>query len=218
MMLIIAEELLIVGRDQDGKELSGRVERTRGVAGALLIDLTLNGLLGVVDRRLVVPAAKSMVGHPELQGLLDRVRSERRPHKPKWWVQKAESGEVNQRLLAGLAEQGILAERHDRVLGLFPTTRWAERGPQPREDILRRLTAAVEGGSADDRTCALASLVDACGMSGKLFPDISRSVRKARMKELSQGDWAADAVRDAIRSVHAATTAAITASSAAATS
>lgn len=218
MVLIIAEELLLIGRDHDGRELSGRIERTRAVAGALLIELTLSGLVGVTDGRLVALSAPPVPTHPELEALLARIREERRPRKPKWWVQKAESGDVNRRLLAGLAKQGILAEHHDRILGIFPTTRWIEQGPQPRHDIHQRLTRAVEGGSADDRTCALAALTDACGLSRKLFPDISRSGRKARMKELSQGDWAAAAVRDAIRSVHAATNAAIAASNSAAAS
>lgn len=215
MELIIAEELLLIERDQNGKELSGKIERTRGVAGALLIDLTLSGQVSTDEGRLVALPKAAAVTHPELHALLERVRAEQRPRKVKWWVERAESRDVNQRLLAGLVARGILAEEHDRALGIFPTTHWTEQSPQLREDILRRLTRAIEGGGADDRTCALAALVDSCGLSRKLFPDLDRSVLRARMKELSDGDWAAAAVRDAVKSVHAATVAAIAASTAA---
>jgi Golgi phosphoprotein 3 (GPP34) len=216
MALIIAEELLLIGLDPDGKELASRIARTRGVAGALLIDLALSGHVEVHDGRLVASSAKPTATHPELDALLRRVREQERPRKPKWWVQRAESSGVNKRLLASLADRGILTVEHDRALGLFPTTRWLQQPATSREEIHRRLTRVVEGAPGDDRTCALASLTDACELSRKLFPDVSRSARRARMKELAQGDWAAAAVRDAIRSVHAATTAAIVASTSAA--
>ena len=221
MTLTIAEEFLLVDRDQGGRELSGGIERTRGVAGALLIDLAMAGLVQVVEGRLVAtPTAPESTTpgplHPELAALLERIRTEKRRRRPKWWVQKAESGDVNARLLAGLAGRGILAERHDRRFGIFPTTRWIEQDPLPGGDVRRRLAAVVEGGSTDDRACALAALADACGLSRKLFPTMDRSARKARMKELSRGEWAAEAVRDAVKATHSATAAAVTASTAAA--
>ena len=214
MALIIAEELLLLSHGDDGKELTKSIAGTRGVAGALLIELTLDGRVDVVDGRVVAvePPVAAGASHPELDALLDRVRTQTKPHKPKWWVQKAESHGVNKQLLSGLADKGILSEEQHRILGLIPGTRWPERDPGPEREIRQRLTAAMEGGAADDRTCALIALVDACGLSRKLFPDMDRGARKARMKELSEGEWAADAVRDAIRSVQAATTAAIVAS------
>ncbi len=218
MALTIAEEFLLVERDQRGRELCGRIERTRGVAGALLIGLVLDGLLAVDGGRLVAAAAEAVTVQPQAAALLERVRAERRPRRVKWWVRKAESGAVNRHLLSGLVAQGILAERHDRVLGIVPTTRWAEHTPQQREEIHQRLTSAVKAGSADDRTRALTGLLDACGLSRKLFPAVERPVRKARMRELAQDGWTSGAVRDAVVSIQAATAAAIGAAKAAAAS
>lgn len=216
MELITAEEFLLVSHDQDGRELTGRIGRTRAVAGALLIDLAMAGLVGMAGDRLVAKAPDSGGLHPELAALLQAVQAEKRPRKAKWWVQRYESREVNRRLLAGLAARGILVEQHQRTLGLLPVARWVEQSPQPRQEIMQRLDAAVANGTADGRTCALAAMTDACGLSGKLFPDVPRPVRKKRMKELSEGNWAAEAVKDAIRAVQAATTAAIAASASAA--
>lgn len=217
MDLALAEEYLLVSRGPDGRSLVAGVAATRGVAGALLVELALRGEVGVRDGRLVADASGGAAGrsaaHPELDALAARIRAESHPRKPKWWVQKAESRAVNTRLLAGLAGRGILAEHPRRALGLFPVTRWVEQDPQPADAVRRRLVRAVEGGPADARTAALVAVVDACGLSRRLFRDVPAATRRARIRELSEGEWAATAVRDAIRAVQAAVAAAAVAAS-----
>ncbi|TJZ57247.1 GPP34 family phosphoprotein [Streptomyces piniterrae] len=219
MDLILAEELLLVGRDSDGRSLLNSITATRGVAGALLIELALRGEIGVRDGRLVADesagADAERAAHPELDRLVARIRAESRARKPKWWVEKAESREVNTRLLTGLAQRGVLAEEPHRVLGLFPVPRWVDNDPQPAAEARRRLVGAMGAGPVEARTAALVALVDACGLSRRLFPDVPAAGRKARIKELSKGAWAATAVRDAVRAVQGAVVVAVTVGAAA---
>ncbi|MFI7101811.1 GPP34 family phosphoprotein [Streptomyces sp. NPDC050161] len=222
MELILAEELLLVGRDSDGRKLLNGIAATRGVAGALLIELALRGEAGVRDGRLAVDepgdAAGKGMAHPEVEALAARIRADSRARKPKWWVEKAESREVNARLLAGLAKQGVLVEETHRVLGLVPVSHWADRDPEVTSEVRERLAQAMAGGPVEARTAALVALIDACGLSKKVFHDIPAADRKARIKELSDGEWAASAVRDAIRAVRGALTAAVAAGAGASSS
>jgi hypothetical protein len=62
-------------------------------------------------------------------------------------------------------------------------------------------------------------MLSAAGLERRVFPQDDRKLVKRRLKEIAEGDWAADAVRKAIRAAHAATMAAVSAAnSAAATS
>ncbi|MDJ0343418.1 GPP34 family phosphoprotein [Streptomyces sp. H10-C2] len=215
MELTVAEELLLLGRGPQGRSAMSGLVATRGVAGALLIELALQERIIVQDGRLA--AAKSDAGgsyDPELDTLCRQIRDERR-RTAKAWVQKAESRRVNARILSGLAAKGVLREQPYRVLGLFPVVRWTEQDPALAAGVRRRLTAALQGEPTDDRTVALIALVDACGLSRKLFPELDSRTRKARINELSQSQWGAAAVRDAVTAVRAGVTAAIVAASSA---
>ena len=55
---------------------------------------------------------------------------------------------------------------------------------------------------------ALVALLQVTGLVTKVVPDRGQEALKARAKELTEGDWAAKAVKDAIDEVAAATSAA----------
>jgi hypothetical protein len=65
----------------------------------------------------------------------------------------------------------------------------------------------ASGTEPGPRTAALAALVAACGVSGKLFPNLGRDARKRRLAEISAGQWAASGVRNSIRPSNAASAA-----------
>ena len=121
-------------------------------------------------------------------------------------------------LAARLVAAGLLERREDRVLGLFPRTRWPVADVAHEDDVRRRLSGAlVQGLTPDERTGALVALLHAIGHAPKVVPHdgVSTSEVKRRAKEVSEGAWAAKAVKDAITAATAAVTAAVVASTAA---
>ena len=64
-----------------------------------------------------------------------------------------------------LAERGVLAEQHRKILGLFPATSWPEVDPEPERELRHRLTCVlVEDALPDPRTALLVSLLSALGL------------------------------------------------------
>ena len=102
----------------------------------------------------------------------------------------------------------MLERRDDKVLGLFPRTRWPAADTAHEDAVRLRLRAAlVEGADPDERTGALAALLHAVDRAHKTVdrgPVSAREVRK-RAKALAEGQWAAEAVRDAIMAATAVT-------------
>lgn len=126
--------------------------------------------------------------------------------------------DLKERLGDRLVAQGVLERQDDRVLGLFPRTRWPARSVTREAEVRRRLEdVVVRGAAADERTAALAGILQALD---RLAPTLglrgaeARDARR-RVKDLAEGDWAAKVVRDAVQ---AAIVAATTAGSTAATS
>ena len=137
---------------------------------------------------------------------LARIAEEGKPRKPDAWIQPLTDG-LRTRLLDRQVEAGVLRVERDRVLWVFPRTRYASAtGTEPvAETAARRdLTGAVDGtGAVPARTAALLGLVQAVGLAGKLFPGRGGKELRARLDEIAEGNWAADAVRQSIAQIQA---------------
>jgi hypothetical protein len=121
---------------------------------------------------------------------------------------------LSEKLCRRLVERGVLERREDKIMGLFPRTRWPVRDSSHEEAVRRALTIVlVQGQEPDPRTGALVALLYAVDRAHKTVPHEGVGARdvKKRAKEVADGQWAAKAVRDAIAAATAATVAAMTA-------
>ena len=74
--------------------------------------------------------------------------------------------------------------------------------------------ALVDGTTPTERTVALIALLHVTGLVTKVLPSTDKKLIKTRAKALTEGDWAAKAVKDAIDEVATATAAAAAAGAA----
>ena len=72
--------------------------------------------------------------------------------------------------LQHLVEAGILRERHIKLLGLIPLTRYPEGDASTEIDLRARVRAALGGAEPDDRTRALIALLYASHSLTAVFP------------------------------------------------
>lgn len=133
--MLIAEDLLLLLYDDDsGKPATDATRLDTALAGAVLLELSLGGQVGIADDsgptkagRLVVTSGES-TGEPVLDDAMTVV-ADAEGKKPAQVLGKLKKG-LRDRLLAGLAERGILHAEAGKVLGLFPPRggpRWTLR-------------------------------------------------------------------------------------------
>jgi hypothetical protein len=208
--LTLADELVLLAYDDDGSRKLGQPALGYGLAGALLVELALAERVDVVDKKVTVLDA-APVGRPLLDQALTRIADDK-PRKPGHWISKL-SKKLTDEVLDGLVAGGVLRREEDRVLLVFPRTRFpAPDGVQPaaETDARARMTSAITSdGPVDPRTAALCALVKAVDYDRKVFADLPRAVVRKRLKVISEGDWAATAVRKAIEEVQSAITVAV---------
>jgi hypothetical protein len=199
----LVEEFTLLAYDDEGRQVIGTGGLGYALGGTLLAELVLAGRIGVIDGevRVVDPAP---VGDEMVDGALAPIVGEGRGREPLHWVRRlgpAARPMVLNHLVAG----GVLRAEHSRVLLVFPRVRYPSAyGAEPpaRAETRTRLRAAVEGtGAVDARTAALCALIEAAGMEKAAFPGMDRRELRTRLAEISQADWAAAAVRTAIRDV-----------------
>ena len=220
---LTAEFLLLALGDQDGRP---RVDSTRlkaAVAGAAIVDLTLEGALRLTEPgdaehkpgRLV--RTTRHVSDP----LLAEVARLSHGRKPKDAVGriggvnawKDRAGSLKDSVLNDLVAQGVLRREEGKVLGLFPRTSWPLADPTVEREVLDRVRSAVFGRvEPDERTGALVALLHSVDLLPRLFPDQPKRGLRARGTAIADGSWGAEAVRKAVQDVQTAITASIVAS------
>lgn len=223
----LAEEYLLLALDPGtGRSAVDGTRLRAAVAGAAVAQLTLDGALAL-DRPGDKRSTLRRTGVAEPPGTLWRevleVADGRRPKDAVSrlggagaWRDRA--GRLRDELLTGLAEAGVLRREDDKVLGLFPLTRWRLADPSVvaalREGVLDALR---EGGPAPTQhTVALVALLAATDRLAAVTGLPKREVAR-RAEVVTAGDWAAPAVRAAVQEVNAVLAATVAVSTVAAT-
>jgi hypothetical protein len=215
----LPEEFLLLAYDEDGTPLTDGTRLDNGLGGALLLELALAQRVDVEDKRVVV-VDRRPTGDALVDAALARIDADEKPRKPGHWVTKL-SKQARPRILDKLVADGVLTVEKDRVLWVFPRTKYPPAtGETPAVEVAarERIRAAVLGdGPVDPRTAALCALVAATELDRKILAGLDRRRVKARLKQISEGAWAAEAVRKTIEEIQAAVMVAIIASTTAAT-
>ncbi len=222
MDTLIAEDLLLLLLDDESGRLSGTTYLDTGIGGAVLIELALSGHVDVVKgsgrwaRAKVQPLVSDPPVDPMLVEAMDLVRSKERTAQD---LVTRLGKKRRHLLLERLRDRGIVEEQENLVLGLIPRRRWPTLDRTHEDDVRRTVgDALIRGVTPDDRTAALIAVLSALDQAHKVVDREGLPARqvKKRAKEISEGEWAAKAVRDAITAAQAAVTAAMVATTAAA--
>ena len=205
--MAIADELLLLALDEtSGKTVAATTNLDAALGAALLVELALAERISIapaeagwLERGKVTVINSSPTDDPDLDAVLAKLvekdgQKVKNLISPMSW--RPISKGLRDRRLARLVQQGVLAESRTEVLGL---RRYPTLDPRPEHEIRARLRSAlVDGLIPTERTVALIALLQAGGILSKVFPTEDKKLIKARAKQLSEGDWAAKAVKDAI--------------------
>lgn len=216
---LAADLLLLALGDQSGKPLLDSTKLNALLAGATVLELTLDGVLDVAgEDGPVKPGRLFRPGRQAGEELLDEVAEACEGMKPKDAIAhiagvtsfRDRAGKIREALLERLAAAGVLREERAKVLGLFPSSRWPTVDPSYEQSVVDRVReVVVDGVPPDERTAALVSLLSAVDLTPKVLPDADKRQVRARAKQVAEGDWAAAGVKRAVDSVTAAMTAAM---------
>jgi hypothetical protein len=199
-MLVAHEFLLLVLNDETGRIQPHAAAADAALAGALLIDLTSRGFVGLTSKqdrgrkgRLVVRSLE-FPPEPVLQQALGVVHN-LKGRRPRAAILQVAKG-VRDQLAAELAHAGILRHEPLKLLGLFTLTRWPVVDTAAKTELRRRISRVLSGSAQpDSRTGPLIALLYALGAVTSVIPVPDKRAATRRAKEIAYGPWAADPVQ-----------------------
>ena len=207
--LSLYEEILLLALDDGAGTTSQAGFYTNAMGGAILAELAMTGSITIDDdkKKKVNLGRRDRLGDPILDECLTMIAEAKKPKKASEWVGKfAGVKDLKHRAARQLVTKGLLAEETDTVLMIFKRTVYPEVDGGPEKDLLERMEKAIFTATTDleARTVVIIALANAAGMLNKIFPKKKLKERKKRLEQLSSGQLAGKATKEAVQAVQAA--------------
>ncbi len=208
--LFLHEEVMLLAlRDEEGTIASGTMYQY-AIGAAILSELLLNKRISVEESRkkkLVNLISSTPLGEPLIDQCLEKIGNAKRRASLQAWVSRfAGVKNLKHRVAQQLCDRGILRATEESILLLFTRKIYPELNPVPEKKLIERLREAIftDSRDIDPRTVVLVSLADSTGLLNVVFDKKELKGRKARIKEISNGEITGKAAKEAIEAMQAA--------------
>jgi hypothetical protein len=218
--LTLAEQTLLIALDDEKGRDTTQWGSGVGLAGALLLDLARLELLTADGDGKLTALDGPQPADELLRDAHAAIRGSSESRSARAWVQRLprELKPLRQRLARGLAQRGILAEQHHKLLGIVPSTRFPTIDPGPEQELRARLRDVLLGDrEPTEQEALLVGLLEPLGLIGSLVSRDQRTAARTRAKAVAEQGVAGTAVREAIHAVQGAVIASVLAATTAAT-
>ena len=221
--LFLHEEVMLLAlRDEEGTIASGAMYQY-AIGAAVLAELLLSERIAVEQvrkRKFVNLVSSAPLGDPLIDECLEKIGWAKRRAVLQTWVSRfANVKNLKHRVAQRLCDRGILKTSEDKILLIFTRKIYPEINPEPEREMIERLRQVIFTDVADiaPRLVVLLSLASKTGLLNVIFNKRDLKSRKARIKQVVNGEMTGKAAAEAIQAMQAAVMAACTASVVAAT-
>jgi len=216
--LHIYEALLLLAlKDQEGTVAADGVGFAFSLGGSLLAELMLLGKVEIEEvkkKKFVNLKDSTSLGDPLLDECLEKVRTAKKRAQVNVWVSRfAHLKKLRQRAAEQLCHRGILRADEESVLLIFKRKIYPELDPGPERKVIEALRKAIFSDEEElsPLTSVLVALADKAGVLKNVFDKKELRSRKARLKEIGEGDATAAAVKELVQATQVAVMTAVTA-------
>jgi hypothetical protein len=205
--MLIAEELFLLLRRDDGKPESASAQRGYGLAAAVITDLVLAERVTLSDDKdprmtVLVPGPP---GHPVLDAAMSRL--EQRDGKKLSSLVTDRKLALEHPVASVLADAGVIRIEEKRALGLV-AERYPVLDPEPERRLREQLRLVLQGGTPRPEDATLLAILQGLGVAGKVLEaekgTLGRRNLKRRIEEVSTEVKAGEAVKKAVDAMNAA--------------
>lgn len=205
--MLIAEELFLLLRRDDGKPESMSAQRGCGIAAAVITDLVLAGRVTLSDDKdpRVTVLRTEPTGHPALDAAMRRL--EERDGKKVSSLVTDRKLAVEEQVAASLTAAGVIGVEEKRILGLVPA-KYPVLDPEPERRTRERLRVVLAGGTPRPEDATLLAILQGLEVAPKVLSEekgtLGRRDLERRIEEVSTEVKAGEAVAKAVASMNAA--------------
>lgn len=220
MKLNIAEKFLIIAHHPEkGRFKVNGYQLKYGLVGALLLEMSLEKIVSVQDKRLVYNSSGGDKD-PVIAGLAAMIRQSGKVRKVRSWISKFafRSNRLRWAVLTQMADKRIIRIESRRFLGIIPYRCSYITDSNIRAELIREARSNVfEHRDLSEENVALLGLIEACGMH-RIISNNRQEIKmiKKELKEIIKKSPIAEMLSVTLNQVRTAVMVSAAASSAAA--
>lgn len=223
MELNLIEDFLLISLDDEkGRFILDTTYVDNGLAGAVMLELALNGKIELRDNRIHLINSDPL-GNLILDQAMQAINNEKKDRKVSFWIGalNANASNIKHVTLKNLTEKGIISKQEGKTLWVFSYNKYPTKDALPENEVRSRLNNIVLDKMEPTPKCLmLLNLIDVCELSDEVFR--TKEVRKAaknKIRELtkSRSDITDQTTLEVQTAIIAATMSAVIASTTAST-
>lgn len=205
--MLIAEELFLLLRRDDGTPEVWSAQRGYGLAAAVITDLVIAGRVTLSDDKdpRMTVLQPGPLGHPALDAAMHRL-SEREGKKLSSLVTDSRLA-VETQTAQALAAAGVIGIVEKRALGLVPA-KYPVLDAAPERRTREQLRVVLAGGTPRAEDATLLAILQGLGLASTVLKDekgtLGRGDLKRRIEEVTTEVKAGDAVARAVAAMNSA--------------
>ncbi|MCY4395842.1 MAG: GPP34 family phosphoprotein [Rhodospirillaceae bacterium] len=204
-MLRFSEEIMLLLLDDKGGRFIDvpTLSLEYALAGAVLMDLTMEGRIDTDPERLFV-IDPSPIGDDLLDPVLARIVESEETQDTRYWIKHtvADAEAIRERSLARLVGRGILHREEDRFMWVLRTRRYPiDDYKTVREVKLRIMGVILSDDIPDARDIIIISLADICRIFEGLLSGRELKSAAARIDQIRQMDLIGREVSKAVTEI-----------------
>lgn len=200
--------LLIAHHPEKGRFIIQPMFLQYGIAGAILLDLTLENRIELDNKQLILKPAR-VSADPVINEVVSLMSQSAKSRKVNYWVRKLATRyrKYKWQVLKGLAAKSMVRIEEKKFLGLIPYRKSYLIESYTRSNILRQLKSEILAYTREPSSAsmAIAGLIGACRMHRILSDDREeRKAIKTQLKKTIKDSPVSDIVSQTIKQVQAA--------------
>ncbi|MBO3116970.1 GPP34 family phosphoprotein [Winogradskyella sp. DF17] len=170
--LNLADKMLLLALDDEkGTFVSGPFALTYGLAGAILLELSLKESIKIVNKKVVVNSSERL-DDVLLERYLELLRTSKKERSLKYWIEKLGNKEraIKKEILDKLILKGILVKREQKFLWVFNNDKFPTVNAKPEHVLRKRLYELIESNTKPTlEELMLISLIDTCDLNKTVY-------------------------------------------------
>ena len=205
MELILVDKFLLLALDDDkGTFASEPFAMTYGLAGAILLELSLKECISIVDKKVIINNQKR-TSDVFLGTYLELMAKTKKTRKLMHWIQSFGNKErvIRKEVLNKLIVKGILTKREEKILWVFNNDKYLTVNSKPENTLRRRLYDIVEFGKIPEiDELMLISLIDTCKLNRIVYGKERAKKCKDSIKVIIENSKNHKVISATIKEVH----------------
>ena len=187
MELNLIEDFLLISLDDEkGRFILDTTYVDNGLAGAVMLELALNGKIELRDNRIHLINSDPL-GNLILDQAMQAINNEKKDRKLSFWIGalNANASDIKHVTLKNLTEKGIISKQEGKTLWVFSYNKYPTKDALPENEVRSRLNNIVLDKMEPTPKCLmLLNLIDVCELSDEVFR--TKEVRKAAKNKIRE--------------------------------